>query len=113
MKKLLILFLVLILSLSLIACSTESEEPSNGDDTSDGELVLSTSELAEYNGQDGNPAYIAVDGVIYDVSDSKFWEEGAHNGFGAGSDLTEEIKDVSPHGTSVLDGLPVVGRLED
>jgi predicted heme/steroid binding protein len=52
-----------------------------------------------------------VDGVIYDVTNVPQWSNGGHNGFTAGKDLTEEIKNVSPHGVSKLQGLPVVGKL--
>lgn len=131
MKKLLMLLLVLVLAVGLLACTTETEEPLNGDgpvemdediidddeedseDTAQGELVLSSEELAEYDGKDGSPAYIAVDGVVYDVSDSDMWNEGEHNGFEAGKDLTDGLFDESPHGDSVLDRLTVVGTLED
>ena len=41
------------------------------------------------------------------------WKGATHNGFSAGQDLTEEIKSKSPHGVSKLDGVPIVGRLED
>ena len=75
-------------------------------------LELTIDELAQYNGKDGNPAYIAVEGVIYDVSDVLQWKDGEHNGFSAGNDLTEEIKTISPHGVSKLQGLPVVGTLK-
>lgn len=76
-----------------------------------GELELTVEELAYYDGKDGRPAYVAVDGIIYDVTDVPEWANGEHkNGLTAGNDLTEEIQQ-SPHGTSVLDDLPVVGRL--
>ena len=77
------------------------------------ELVLTLDELARYDGKNGNPAYIAVDSVIYDVTDISYWQNGDHNGFTAGNDLTEEIKNASPHGVSKLKGLPVVGKLAD
>ena len=77
------------------------------------ELVLTLDELSQYNGKDGSPAYIAIDGVIYDVSEVSEWFNGAHNGFTAGNDLTEEIKTISPHGVSKLRGLPVVGKLAE
>ena len=76
-------------------------------------LKLTLDELAQYDGADGNPAYIAVDGVIYEVSDSSAWPDGSHNGFSAGQDLTEEIKTISPHGVSKLNNLTVVGTLVD
>ncbi|MDT8861813.1 hypothetical protein N0O92_16490 [Alkalihalobacillus sp. MEB130] len=74
--------------------------------------VFTVEELSEYNGQDGNPAYVAVDGVVYDVSDIGAWEGGEHfGGVMAGADNTEKIS-ASPHGTSVLENLPIVGTLE-
>lgn len=72
---------------------------------------ISAAELADYDGQDGNPAYVAVDGVVYDVTDNEAWAGGEHVGqFPAGNDYTEEILG-SPHGESVLEDLPVVGNL--
>jgi predicted heme/steroid binding protein len=76
-----------------------------------GTLELTLAELAKYNGKDGNPAYVAVDGVIYDVSAYPKWKNGDHNGYSAGNDLTEIIKTKSPHGLAKLKGVPVVGKL--
>ncbi len=73
--------------------------------------VFTTEELAQYNGKNGEPAYVAVDGIVYDVTDSYQWRNGEHEGHQAGQDLTSEIQD-SPHGVAVLDDLPVVGTLE-
>ena len=75
------------------------------------ELKLTLEELAKFNGKDGAHAYVAVDGVIYDVTDSKAWANGAHNGFEAGKDLTKEIKEVSPHGVAKLENVVRVGVL--
>lgn len=74
-------------------------------------LELTLAELAKYNGKDGNPAYVAVDGIIYDVSASPAWKNGGHNGFEAGKDLTNEIKTISPHGVVKLDNVPEIGRI--
>ena len=65
-------------------------------------------ELANYDGMNGSAAYVAVNGVVYDVSNVKQWRTGRHEGNVAGIDLTDIIQQ-SPHGTSILDGLPVVG----
>ena len=92
--------------------ATSEAASAAGDTSSSGELVLTVEELAQYNGKDGQPAYVAVDGVIYDVTDVPEWANGEHkNGLTAGHDLTEEIKNESPHGLAALDGLPIVGRL--
>ena len=74
-------------------------------------LQLTLEELKQYDGQNGNPAYIAVDGVIYDVTNVPQWSGGKHNGYTAGQDLTDAIKNKSPHGVSKLQGGPVVGEL--
>jgi predicted heme/steroid binding protein len=50
------------------------------------EKVFSASELAKYDGQNGNPAYVAVDGVVYDLS--AVFINGQHFGYSAGQDLT-------------------------
>ncbi|NLY45194.1 MAG: hypothetical protein GX053_04295 [Tissierella sp.] len=109
-----ILTILIISSFILVACSSNGrDEVDTPPVASEDELVLTLDELAKYNGKDGRPAYVAVDGVIYDVTDSAMWGDGEHNGFEAGKDLTEEIKDVSPHGVSVLSRMPVVGTVSE
>lgn len=70
--------------------------------------VYTASELAKYDGQNGNPAYVAIDGKVYDVTNASAWRNGMHKGVSAGADLSEEINQ-SPHGKSVLTSLPVIG----
>lgn len=107
MKKKVISILLIGILVFLIGCS-DNTTTTDGD-----EETFTLEELSEFNGKDGKPAYIAVDGVVYDVTDAGPWENGDHNGFEAGKDLTEEIKNISPHGVSKLKGLPVVGKLEE
>jgi predicted heme/steroid binding protein len=98
----------------LIESNEEEDEVDVVDDEIDednGYLYLTLAQLAIYNGKDGAKAYIAVDGKIYDVTDSPRWPNGTHNEFQAGRDLTTAIKSVSPHGISVLSGVPIVGEL--
>ncbi len=103
-----------LLALALLTgCGASGGAADADTDAADTEVVMTSEQLSEYDGQDGRAAYIAVDGVIYDVSDVSFWANGSHNGFSAGADLTEQIKTISPHGVSKLSGLPVVGRLEE
>lgn len=101
MKK---LWLVLLLTF-LVGCETEgvSEEDL---------FEMTITELAEFDGEDGAKAYIAVDGFIYDVTNSDAWNNGMHNGYQAGQDLSEGIN-ASPHGKSFLERVPKVGILVD
>ena len=66
-------------------------------------------ELKKYDGQNGNPAYVAVDGVVYDVTNEKSWKGGKHKGVKAGNDVSEAMKS-SSHGLEPLKKLPVVGK---
>lgn len=108
MKKGFLLFTFLMLScLMLVACASGPEPVAEED-----MIELTLEELAAFDGKDGQPAYIAIDGDIYDVSDSPKWRSGHHNGFYAGNDLTEEIKNISPHGVSKLTTVPMIGRIK-
>lgn len=78
----------------------------------DDELELTLAELAAYNGMNGMPAYVAVDGKIYDVTGHPQWTSGEHGGNMAGTDITEMLK-AAPHGMSKLDELEEVGELDD
>jgi predicted heme/steroid binding protein len=79
--------------------------------SADAGLALTLEQLAAFDGTNGKPAYIAVDGVIYDVTNSVPWKNGKHNGYTAGKDLTTEIKEKSPHGVKNLERVPAVGRI--
>lgn len=75
--------------------------------------VFTLEELAEYDGLDGRPAYVAVDGLVYDFSELERWAGGEHFDYQAGQDLTVALHEESPHGDIVLDRAPVVGRLAE
>lgn len=86
-----------------------SEQPASEEEEQP--VILTLEQLAEYDGKEGRKAYVAVDNIIYDVTDSRAWGAGMHNGFTAGKDLTREIKEKSPHGVVNLERVPAVGRL--
>ena len=68
-------------------------------------------ELSKYNGIDGAKAYVAIDGIIYDVTNVPQWKGGMHmQGLTAGKDLSNYI-DSAPHRKRVLNHLPKVGKL--
>ena len=69
-------------------------------------------ELAQYNGENGKPIYIAHDGKVYDVTESKMWRNGVHmKRHKAGADLTSDIQ-AAPHEKDVLERYPQVGVLK-
>ena len=72
---------------------------------------LTLEELKKYNGMNGQPAFIAVDGIIYDVTDNKAWKGGKHSGLQAGQDVSAEFKNCHWEGLKTLDKLKVVGTL--
>ncbi len=69
-------------------------------------------ELAKYNGIDGKPSYVAVDGIVYDVSNETSWKAGIHFGLSAGQDLTESFNNCH-NKAEILDQLPKVGILKE
>lgn len=69
-------------------------------------------ELSGFNGKEGKPVYVALDGKVYDVSKSDLWSKGIHmNHHPSGNDLSDAIS-VAPHGKEVLERYPVVGSLK-
>jgi len=65
-------------------------------------------ELAKYNGKNGQPSYVAVDGKVYDLS--SVFRNGAHYGWSAGEDLSAEFH--AQHLDSILSNYSVVGVLK-
>ncbi|HBN84328.1 MAG TPA: cytochrome B5 [Clostridiales bacterium] len=74
------------------------------------ERLFTMQDLSRYNGRDGNPAYIAVNGVVYDVTSNAAWGGATHFGLSAGTDVTSQF--ASCHaGQPILSKLKVVGKL--
>lgn len=68
-------------------------------------------QLALRNGQDKPQIWVAYDGVIYDVGESRLWKNGKHYEHWAGQDLTEELID-APHTHTVFGKFTPVGKLK-
>ncbi len=116
----LVLLLALLLPFNLLGCSSKNSasKPDQTQNTTPKSSQQSNlkaftrAELSKYDGQNGNKAYVAVDGKVYDVTNVGTWHNGQHQSHKAGIDLTNVMKN-SPHGTRILKGMPVVGNLTD
>lgn len=61
------------------------------------QIKITLEQLKKFDGKNGNPAYIAVDGVVYDVSAIPAWKNGEHKmGLKAGNELTEAFEKAPP-----------------
>jgi predicted heme/steroid binding protein/uncharacterized membrane protein len=73
---------------------------------------IDSGEMSTNDGQAGKPVYIAHQGRVFDVSESKLWKGGLHmKRHHAGKDLTSAIQ-AAPHGTEVLERYPQVAVLK-
>lgn len=68
-------------------------------------------QLATFTGRNGNPAYVAVNGTVYDVTNNKAWSAASHFGLPAGKDLTAEFASCHAAQQWILTTLRPVGRL--
>ena len=98
-----------ISNLSMLVQGLHNSESTNSPQSNAGRL-FTLDELARYNGKDGNPAYVAVNGVIYDVTNNAVWGGATHFGLLAGTDVTSQF--ASCHaGQPILSKLKVVGKM--
>jgi predicted heme/steroid binding protein len=68
-------------------------------------------QLALRNGQDKTEIWIAYQGMIYEVTSSRLWNNGKHYEHWAGQDLTHELVD-APHTEKVFERFKVIGKLK-
>lgn len=74
--------------------------------------IYTKTQLALRNGQDRPEIWVALNGLIYDVTSSKMWRNGKHYEHWAGQDLTDELKD-APHTERVFEKFKIVGKLKE
>lgn len=80
-------------------------------DTQQAQRRFTLDELEEHNGKDGQPAYVAYEGKVYDVTGSKLWRNGVHvRAHHAGEDLSSNMV-AAPHGDDVMERFEVVGTV--
>lgn len=78
----------------------------------DGQRTFTIQELAYYDGSGGKPAYTAVNGIVYDMTNLIRWAGGTHFGLYAGRDFTEAFMNCHQGMTEILAKVPRVGILQ-
>ena len=109
-RQITMIALILCMLMGLVAC-TPAATTTASTTTVENSATFTLEQLATFDGQNGNPSYIAVDGIVYDVSDVSPWKGGFHiKTFKAGLDYTDQIES-APHGKNVLKQAVQVGVL--
>ncbi|MBN2241699.1 MAG: hypothetical protein JW793_03335 [Acidobacteria bacterium] len=68
--------------------------------------------LEEFDGREGRPAYVAVKGKVFDLSESELWKTGEHmSRHAAGREQGESLEN-APHGEEVFDKFRQVGIIK-
>ena len=74
--------------------------------------IFTDETIKEYNGKNGNPAYVAINGVVYDISDKKLLRGSLRRDLRPGVDATRFAKR-DPRTLAQIKDLPVVGIYND
>jgi predicted heme/steroid binding protein len=109
MKKTIYLIFILMVGFSLVACSNDTNDSNTLNANGSTDMTFTLDELSQYTGSNGSTAYIAVNNIVYDVTD--VFRNGVHQGMQLGGTDATAIFQSSPHTMSLLDSLPVVGTL--
>ncbi len=76
---------------------------------------ITKAELAKENGKLGRSCWVAIDGIVYQISGFNLWKDGEHQTSDGqahcGLDLSKVI-DKAPHGRSKLEQLDKIGYLK-
>ncbi|UBM58828.1 cytochrome b5 [Marinilongibacter aquaticus] len=80
-------------------------------DAKDALPIIKRNQLALRNGQDKPEIWVALNGIVFDVSASRLWRNGKHYEHWAGQDLTDELGD-APHTEKVFEKFKAIGVLE-
>ena len=74
---------------------------------------LTLDEVSKYDGKDGRPAYVVIEGTVYDVTGNAYWKDGQHFGTEAGGVVTNTFYSCHAKSMQVLKKLQVVGVLAE
>lgn len=75
--------------------------------------VISVQELAQNDGSEGKPAFVAVNNEVYDMTNVLQWAGGTHFGLFAGQNLSQEFLTCHSGMEDILTGLQKVGVLQE
>ncbi len=75
---------------------TEADTKATANTTAPAVKTFNATQLAEFNGKNGNAAYVAYNKIVYNVT-STTWENGEHKGLLAGTDITDDINSCKYH----------------
>ena len=71
---------------------------------------ITKKQLSLRNGQDHSSIWVAYNGWVYDLTDSRMWRNGTHYEHWSGQDLTDELGD-APHTNDVFKKFTPIGEL--
>lgn len=93
---------------------TPSSQPANPVTQNPGNpngQTFTREQLAQFTGLNGMPAYVAVNGIVYDVTNNAAWSAATHFGLRAGRELTAEFASCHAGQQWILAQLKAIGRL--
>jgi len=77
-------------------------------------VSMTLEELSQFDGKEGRPMYVAVNGEVFDLTKCRYWKDGIHTKTPqdaiAGRDLTD-ILAKSTHGIQRVKRYPLVGYI--
>lgn len=82
-----------------------------GDTPRDFLREFTVEELSQYDGVNGRPAYVGVNGNVYDLTNNSHWSGGSHYGLFAGQNHSEDFMICHAGMSQILDQLPLVGKV--
>ncbi|MDO4535983.1 MAG: cytochrome b5 domain-containing protein [Clostridium perfringens] len=77
----------------------------------DGVVTMNREELRHYTGDNGTRKYVAVNGIIYDLTDTPQLEYAPHCQIVGGTDVTKMFSNCHGDDYEILEKLPKVGIL--